>query len=221
MRISLAPNDGTVFLDVSTIEATELVRTSRGAVDGSSRTKNDSLFAVLDKTKTRPGKRFLRRTLLEPPADLNTIVGRQRAIEELSSDEEGYFALCEGLANFPDLEAVLASLLTREASFGSTFAAHPPREAPPTHTAPSVSTAEPSAKAIEQPLSEAARYFQRERHQTDNSSRLNSMPETQSEKDRRAGQEAFPRQATTMSQPSIALIRNILGVKVCYMSRHC
>jgi DNA mismatch repair protein MSH4 len=111
MRIRLKHNDKALFLDVSTIEATELIRNAK---ETSPSQKRDCLLSIVDKARTRAGKRFLRRNLLEPPADLKTITMRQDLVEELSSSEESYFALCKTLSTFPDLESVIAALLIKE-----------------------------------------------------------------------------------------------------------
>lgn len=211
LRIALAPNDGSLFLDVSTIEMTELVRSSRGAVDGSFvKSSNDSLLSVIDKTKTRPGKRFLRRTLLEPPADLDTIVGRQRAVEELSSDEEHYFGICTALCSFPDLEAVLASLLTREVSLGTTHAVQRPRDAPYASLPPLPSSGQPpSANRPMYPSSASRACTPDERQRTTNNSSRSSPPQRWN-----SAPEGSSGLGASIIKPSIALIRNILNVKV-------
>jgi hypothetical protein len=46
---------------------------------------------------------------------------RQDLVEELSSSEEIYFALCKKLSTFPDLESVVAALLPKERSMQRIF----------------------------------------------------------------------------------------------------
>lgn len=72
------------------------------------------LLRVMDKTRTRAGKRFLRRALLEPCAELVTIFMRQDAVDELGNSEEMYFATVSALAKFPDLESAIASLMSSQ-----------------------------------------------------------------------------------------------------------
>lgn len=140
MRITLAPNDGTLFLDVATIEAVELIRSAHSAPDGGAAPHAArapaSLLQVVDHTKTRPGKRFLRRTLLEPPSDSGTVTARQEVVEELSANEDAFNALRTALSNFPDLESVLAALLAKEAALVAQFSAPPVRQLPPPSPSP-------------------------------------------------------------------------------------
>jgi DNA mismatch repair ATPase MutS len=81
MRIRLKHNDKALFLDISTIEATELIQSAKETFPSQ---KIHCLLAIVDKARTRAGKQFLRRHFLEPPADLKTITMRQDLIEKLS-----------------------------------------------------------------------------------------------------------------------------------------
>jgi MutS domain III len=232
MRINLSPNDGTLFLDVATIEAVELIRSSRVARDGNaagSFAKNDSLLAVIDKTKTRPGKRFLRRTLLEPPGDIGTILARQDVVEELSGNEEGYFAICRALSSFPDLESVLASLLAKEAALVAQFSrAVPPasieqqQERDSSVPSQQIGAAGPSRTPLKSRLntagcsaSAAAVYFQQQPFQeiTGRFASVSASDARRTDQKWTAGATLACGIATTMSLPSINIIRNVLKVK--------
>ena len=116
LRIRFQPNHRTVFLDMSTLEGLEVVSNARTMNGLHGPSPSLSLLSVLDNTKTRAGKRFLRRSLLEPCADITTITMRQDAVEELGNSEETYFALISVLSKFPDLERSMAALMTRENS---------------------------------------------------------------------------------------------------------
>ncbi len=111
LRIRFKPNEGTLFLDIATMEGLELVQNGRSQLGSTNRT---SQLQIMDKTKSRAGARLLRRTLLEPPAELNTITLRQDTVEELSNNEDLYFNVIAVLTRFPDLERALAGLLARE-----------------------------------------------------------------------------------------------------------
>lgn len=99
---------------MAALEGLEVVANVCGSHDLQGQNSKVCLLTVMDKTKTRAGKRFLRRALLEPCAHLHTIQMRQQAVDELSEAEEMYFALCHALACFPDLERALAALMARE-----------------------------------------------------------------------------------------------------------
>jgi hypothetical protein len=225
MRIVLSPNDGTLFLDVATIEAVELIRSARGALDGGGSStgrapKNGSLLAVIDKTKTRPGTRFLRRTLLEPPGDLGTILTRQAAVEELADNEEGYFAICEALAKFPDLEVVLASLLARQVSLNAQFAAPAPPPPPPPPPSPAGPSAARAPRAGASSSSAAAQHFPRQSQRPPRApprtpSQAPSAAHSRAPQTARwtAGASLASGVGQTMSLPSMNLIRNVLHVK--------
>lgn len=241
MRITLAPNDGTLFLDVATIEAVELIRSARAPSDGGAAPHAAraaaSLLQVIDRTKTRPGKRFLRRTLLEPPSDSSTITARQDVVEELSANEEKYFALCAALSTFPDLESVLAALLGKEAALVAQFSAPPlpPSQPVPAmqqddreneeelaHTRPSSRRDFPSSTP-----SAATLYFQNQQGGRSTGTLMSpgsvvgsatgSAPETVSRERPQSswttGAALASGAATAMSLPSINLIRNVLKVK--------
>lgn len=114
LRITFRPNDGVVFLDMNTLEALEIVSNAQAHLDDKGPQTKACLLRVMDKTKTRAGKRFLRRALLEPSADINNITMRQNAVKELSLSEELYFALIAAILRFPDLERSLAALMAKE-----------------------------------------------------------------------------------------------------------
>lgn len=114
LRIRYRPNDNVVILDMSALEGLEIVSNARQRVGVGGKGASDCLLRVMDKTKTRAGKRFLRRSLLEPNADMVDINMRQDAVGELTNSEEMYFALIAILARFPDLESATAALMARE-----------------------------------------------------------------------------------------------------------
>lgn len=112
--VRFRPNDHAVFLDWSTLEGLEVVQNARASAGVGGVNDTACLLRVIDKTKTRAGKRFLRRALLEPCTELVTISMRQDAVDEFGNSEEIYFATVSILAKFPDLESTIASLMSSE-----------------------------------------------------------------------------------------------------------
>jgi hypothetical protein len=73
---------------------------------------------ILPSLRSRQGTNKAQQAILkakpsEPPADLKRITMRQDLVEELSSSEESYLALCK-LSTFSDMESVLAHSLLNE-----------------------------------------------------------------------------------------------------------
>lgn len=60
------------------------------------RRSEDSLFGVLNHTKTPGGARRLRANILEPLVDVDTINTRLDSIQELLQNEELFFGLKNG-----------------------------------------------------------------------------------------------------------------------------
>lgn len=110
LRITFNPNEDRLFLDMQTIEGLELLRNGRLVEQSATQHVQGSLFHVLNKTKTRAGRRLLRRSLLEPPTKLTNIKNRQDAIEEFSQNEAIYFEVIRVLTRFPDIEHALGVL---------------------------------------------------------------------------------------------------------------
>lgn len=116
LNIQYKPKDDTVFIDMSALEALELVTNARVANGLATMHSNACLLRVLDFTRTRAGKRFLRHAVLEPCAHFTTISMRQQMVEEISDSEEIYFSLSAALRKFPDLEKSMSALMTRESA---------------------------------------------------------------------------------------------------------
>lgn len=111
--IKFKPKEGSLFLDMSTIEGLELLQNNLLSSQTRLQRTFGSQLSVMDKTKTRAGKRLLRRSLIEPPAELPTIRVRQDAVEELMNKESLYFGICKALQSFPDIERALACLIAQ------------------------------------------------------------------------------------------------------------
>ena len=72
--------------------------------DGS---RNHTLLDVIDFTKTRMGKRALRRAILEPFVDIKSIENRLDAVEELFLDQEKLNSVSEVLSKMADIERLI------------------------------------------------------------------------------------------------------------------
>ena len=93
-----------LILDATALRNLEVVRNLR---DGS---KKDTLFAVLDCTKTAPGNRLLRRWLESPLVDVAAINRRLDAVEELFKNFTTRRNLRETLRDVHDLERLMTKI---------------------------------------------------------------------------------------------------------------
>ncbi|PIA17731.1 hypothetical protein COEREDRAFT_40542 [Coemansia reversa NRRL 1564] len=73
--------------------------------------KTPSLFSSINHTKTKMGARLLRSNILQPSTDLSTIYARQNAVLEILDNEKLFFFLSTQLAEFPDIDATITSLI--------------------------------------------------------------------------------------------------------------
>jgi len=79
-----------MMIDLSTIASLELIQNLQNA------TSKDCLFGLLNETLTPMGSRFLRSNILQPSTDAVKLEERFRALEELATKEEMFFAVREG-----------------------------------------------------------------------------------------------------------------------------
>ncbi len=93
-----------LILDANTLRNLEVVRSLR---DGS---KKDTLFAVLDYTKTPLGNRLLKRWLENPLIDIAAINRRLEAVEELFKNFTTRKALREILKEMHDVERLMTKI---------------------------------------------------------------------------------------------------------------
>ncbi|MBO4779033.1 MAG: DNA mismatch repair protein MutS, partial [Selenomonadaceae bacterium] len=93
-----------LILDATALRNLEVVKNLR---DGS---KKDTLFAVLDCTKTAPGNRLLRRWLESPLVDITAIDRRLDAVEELFKNFTARRNLRETLRDIHDLERLMTKI---------------------------------------------------------------------------------------------------------------
>ena len=93
-----------LILDATALRNLEVIRNLR---DGS---KKDTLFDVLDFTKTAPGNRLLRRWLESPLVDIAAITRRLDAVEELFKDFTTRQNLRETLRDVHDFERLMTKI---------------------------------------------------------------------------------------------------------------
>ena len=79
------------------------------------KTSYGTLFWALHRTKTPMGRRFLRSTILFPPADLKFIKERQIRVETLFEDSILLSQVVEELSGMGDLERKLSKILQKKA----------------------------------------------------------------------------------------------------------
>ncbi|XP_061368287.1 DNA mismatch repair protein MSH4 [Gastrolobium bilobum] len=87
-------------IDATSVQNLEIIEPFHSALLGTSNKKR-SLFHMLKTTKTIGGTRLLRANLLQPLKDIETINARLDCVEELMSNEELFFGLCQVLRKFP------------------------------------------------------------------------------------------------------------------------
>lgn len=78
-------------IDLSTIVSLELIQNLQNAKS------KDSLFGLLNETLTPMGARLLRANILQPSTDKDQLSGRYDAVEDLSTKEEMFISVRQGL----------------------------------------------------------------------------------------------------------------------------
>ncbi|CAK3852593.1 related to MSH4-meiosis-specific [Lecanosticta acicola] len=112
LRIKYEPSEGSMMIDVATLQSLELVQ---NLCNPQSR---DCLFGLLNETLTYMGGRLLRSNILQPVTDPETLGKRYDAVEELSTKEEMFYAVRQALKPFLDGDKILTQLISvpKEAS---------------------------------------------------------------------------------------------------------
>ncbi|KAL2348173.1 hypothetical protein Fmac_002173 [Flemingia macrophylla] len=87
-------------IDATSVQNLEIIEPFHSTLLGTSNKKR-SLFHMLKTTKTIGGTRLLRANLLQPLKDIETISGRLDCLDELMSNEQLFFGLCQVLRKFP------------------------------------------------------------------------------------------------------------------------
>ena len=96
--------DDHLHIDLASQTSLELIRTERGG------DKRNSLFGVLDFTRTPMGRRKLRQWLIKPLTDCRTIYSRQEGVRELKEDAFLSAEVKEILSGIYDLERLASKI---------------------------------------------------------------------------------------------------------------
>ncbi|EKG14914.1 DNA mismatch repair protein MutS core [Macrophomina phaseolina MS6] len=91
LRIKYEPSEGSMMIDISTIRALELIQNLENP------TSRQCLFGLLNETLTSMGARLLRSNILQPITNRETLNIRYDALEEMSTKEDMFFAVRQGM----------------------------------------------------------------------------------------------------------------------------
>ncbi|OXV11554.1 hypothetical protein Egran_00685 [Elaphomyces granulatus] len=105
LRIRFEPSEGSMMIDLSTVNSLELIQNIQNAKS------KDCLFGLLNETLTPMGSRLLRSNILQPLTEENKIRERYDALEELSTKEEMFYLVRQALKGFLDSDKVLTALV--------------------------------------------------------------------------------------------------------------
>jgi len=113
-NITFAPNslkvvyrgsEQTMMIDSVAARNLELI------VNASNPKSKQSLFGLLNYTKTAGGARLLRSNILQPPCDLSTIMDRFDSVEELTEKEELFLNLKSVISKFNDVDQLISTIV--------------------------------------------------------------------------------------------------------------
>jgi len=104
LKPRLVSNDERVYLDSVASSTLELVKNSR---DGS---ESDTLYSVLNNTKTTMGARTLKKWLLSPLRKVNSILRRQEIVEFFVNRQDVAESISVQLENIYDMERISSRL---------------------------------------------------------------------------------------------------------------
>nr|XP_039269249.1 mutS protein homolog 4-like [Styela clava] len=106
LSIVFKGSEQTTLVDASTASALELV------INLKNPKSEETLFGVLNHTRTAGGARMLRSNILQPPNDLETITSRHDCVQELTDEKDLFYGLKACLDRFDvDLDHLLSSLV--------------------------------------------------------------------------------------------------------------
>jgi DNA mismatch repair protein MutS len=109
-RLSAVRHGRYLYLDETTVRSLELVRTMRGE------SRENTLLSVLDHCQTAMGGRLLRMWIQFPLADVERIVARHDAVDELVGDRSLRDDLRAALDEIADLERIVGRVSVGRAS---------------------------------------------------------------------------------------------------------
>ncbi|XP_033098705.1 mutS protein homolog 4-like [Anneissia japonica] len=102
LKVVFKGSEQTTMIDASTAKNLELVQNLRDP------RSDDTLYGVLNCTKTVGGARLLRSNILQPLYDQETINMRLEVVSELTQNEELFYNLQTVLARFLDIDHLLS-----------------------------------------------------------------------------------------------------------------
>ncbi|KAF2666034.1 DNA mismatch repair protein Msh4 [Microthyrium microscopicum] len=105
LRVTYSSAEGSVVIDVSTINSLELIQNLENPKS------KQCFFGLLNDTTTPMGARYLRTNILQPSTDVNKINSRLDAVGELSANQEMFMAVRQALKTFVDAEKVLTDII--------------------------------------------------------------------------------------------------------------
>ncbi|KAE8448296.1 hypothetical protein EG329_009540 [Mollisiaceae sp. DMI_Dod_QoI] len=105
LRIKYQPSEGSMMIDLSTIQSLELIQNIQNAKS------KDCLFGVMNETLTPMGARLLRSNILQPSTQEAVLQQRYNAVQELSSKEDMFYQTRLGLKSIQDIEKLLTRLI--------------------------------------------------------------------------------------------------------------
>lgn len=111
LRIKYQPSEGTMMIDLSTIQSLELIQNMQNSKS------KDCLFGVMNETLTPMGSRLLRSNILQPSTQKDVLNQRYEAVHEFTVKEDMFFQTRLGQYHNACKESVtdflqLSSLLT-------------------------------------------------------------------------------------------------------------
>jgi DNA mismatch repair protein MSH4 len=85
LRIKYQPSEGTMMIDLSTIQSLELIQNIQNSKS------KDCLFGVMNETLTPMGSRLLRSNILQPSTQRDVLNQRYVAVHEFTIKEDMFF----------------------------------------------------------------------------------------------------------------------------------
>ncbi|KAE9381271.1 DNA mismatch repair protein-like protein MutS [Stipitochalara longipes BDJ] len=105
LRIKYQPSEGTMMIDLSTIQSLELIQNTQNSKS------KDCLFGVMNETLTPMGSRLLRSNILQPSTQKDVLNQRYDAVHEFTIKEDMFFQTRLALKSTYDVEKLLTSLI--------------------------------------------------------------------------------------------------------------
>jgi DNA mismatch repair protein MSH4 len=90
LRVTYSPSEGSVMIDVSTIQSLELIQNNENPQS------KQCFYGLVNETLTPMGGRYLRTNILQPSTDPEKINMRLNAVTELCSKNDMFIATRQG-----------------------------------------------------------------------------------------------------------------------------